>query len=533
MKLKIFTLSFFLLLIAFPVLAIENFDSYTNNTDIDTKPNWTYVYGDHLKVKSSNAQSAPNSLAHADGYGSLSTKYHHYEDYDSFQIAVKDLGADFGMWHIYFYDGVNSIGRVTLTNTDFRFYSSAGDWGCGSLTYNVYTTFYAEFTSTQLRCKVGNSNWSAWYNHSYGLPDGVEFNHNTDPSNTYFDDMQVGNEQIYFRITSPEADDPALDESWITVSGTCPINGADRIGFTNDCIGFDDIQYTIDCVDNAFSGQFYKSGLTDRIIARDIDSISGDCVDYDDLMDFIEVEGFEIIHGYPDDWYFNFNYYDDYNIKILSPSFETALTLPAGSTSADFVFDFDYPVAQLANLNFNIKQYNSNGDVLNASFHNKDLDTMTDTSNYPVTLTASSSQPLHYVVQLTESGEMMRQYPFGIYVSDLEFVTNPDDYGYFFPRLVDTLKKKIIFNYYFAFHDGFYNMFNGTYASVSGDALDITFKSVSSNKQYNLDVKIFSASDARVKNFASSLRPYIVALLWLGFALYLVFRITHLFSDNE
>jgi len=76
-------------------------------------------------------------------------------------------------------------------------------------------------------------------------------------------------------------------------------------------------------------------------------------------------------------------------------------------------------------------------------------------------------------------------------------------------------------------------MFNGDYSQASDDALDITFKSVSGDGEYNMDVKIFSASDSRVKNFASGLRPYFVAILWLVFALYVVFRITHLFSDNE
>jgi len=63
--------------------------------------------------------------------------------------------------------------------------------------------------------------------------------------------------------------------------------------------------------------------------------------------------------------------------------------------------------------------------------------------------------------------------------------------------------------------------------------LDITLKSVSGDKQYNTDIKIFSASDPIVKNFASGLRPYIVAFLWLIFALYLVLRVSYLFSGSN
>ena len=337
-----------------------------------------------------------------------------------------------------------------------------------------------------------------------------------------------------FEITSHHDESPAEEDTWITVTGTCPIAGENRIGLTNDCLGFENIEYNISCVDDEFSGQFFKSSLSDRLIARDIDSVSGDCVDYDDLMDKVDLRGIEIIEGYPDDWYFNFDYYDDYDIKIKSPEFSTALTLPIGSTSAEFTFGFIYPTSStLSNLNFNINQYDEDGNLLHSSYHNQDLSSMLDTWNYSVTLPATSTQSLHYVVQLTDSGEIVRQYPFGIYVSDMDFTYNPDDFGYFFPRLVEMLRTKIVFNYYFAFHDGFYNMFNGAYPTPSVDDLDIAFKSVSGDGEYDIDIKIFSASDERVQAFSAGIRPYVVAILWLVFATYIVFRVTHLFSDNQ
>ena len=340
---------------------------------------------------------------------------------------------------------------------------------------------------------------------------------------------------IPFEITSPLDNDPAEVDTWVTVTGTCPTNGVNRIGFGNDCLGFDEIQYNISCTSNTFSGQFFYDGQGDkRLIAREIDSVSGDCADYDDLMDYKTLRTIEIIEGYPDDWYFNFDYYDDYDIKIKSPQFDTALTLPAGSTSASFTFGFIYPTSStLSNLNFHIKQYDSNGVLLDENYHNKDLDEMADTWNYTISLSASSTQALHYVVQLIYNSEMKRQYPFGIFVSDIDFTYNPDDYDYFFPRLKTMLRSKIIFNYYFAFHDGFYDMFNDDYTGAGTNDLDITFKTMSANGVYNLDMKIFSASDSRVKSFTTGMRPYITAVLWLVFATYVIFRITHLFSDNE
>lgn len=338
-----------------------------------------------------------------------------------------------------------------------------------------------------------------------------------------------------FAITSPQNNDPEIRDTWITVTGTCPINGANRIGFTNDCLGFDKINYNISCTSNTFTGQFYYDGLGDkRVIAREVSSVSGDCVDYDDKMDFKTVRSIEVINGYPNDWYFNFDYYNDYDIKILSPSFDTALTLPIGSTSSLFTFKFTYPASStLANLNFTIKQYLPDGTLLNGSYHTKLLSQMANTQSYGVNLDASSTTPLHYVVQLTDTGVMKRQYPFAIYVSDLDFTANVDATNYFFPRVVEALKKKIVFNYFFAFHDGFANMFNASSTAVASSALDISFKTVSADKQYNTNLTIFSASDPTVKSFASGLRPYITALLWLIFALYVVLRVTHLFSGSS
>lgn len=338
-----------------------------------------------------------------------------------------------------------------------------------------------------------------------------------------------------FKIISPKDNEQAVKDSWITVSGTCPVNGENRIGLTNNCTDFSGIKYDLTCKDYKFTGQFYFNGLGDkRVVARDKESVSQDCADYDDLMDYKTLSPLEIINGYPNDWYFNFDYYNDYDIKRKSPNFDTALTLPLGSTSALFNFGFNYPSSSsLAGLAFNIKQYDENGTVLNANYHTKKLSEMADTWNYPVSLAATSTKPLHYVVQLTENGEMKRQYPFAIYVSDLNLNYNSDEMNYLFPRLVETLKQKAVFNYYFVFHDGFYNLFNSSIVTANDTALDFTVKSVSGNKEYNTELKIFSASDPTVKKFANGLRPYVTAILWLIFALYVVLRVGRLFGNND
>ena len=338
-----------------------------------------------------------------------------------------------------------------------------------------------------------------------------------------------------FAITSHQDNDPYEKDTWVTVTGTCPTNEINQVGLTNNCYSFNDVNYNLDCVSNTFSGKIYMDGSKDKLAAIDRNSTAGDCVAYDNLMDVVNVRSIEIIQGYPDDWYFNFSYYDDYDIKILSPVFQLpSITQPYGTTSTLFTFQFVYPPAELNNLTFNIKQYDHDGNLLNSSYHVSALSAMANTQSYGVNLTATSSGGTHYVVQLIGTGnDMKRQYPFGVFVSDLEYSFNSHETKSLFPRLVSELKKKIVFNYYFAFHDGFYDMFNASSTYATATALDITLKSMSDDKKYDLDVKIFSFSDPIVKKFSDGLSPYITAFLWLIFALYVVLRIARLFNNNN
>lgn len=392
---------------------------------------------------------------------------------------------------------------------------------------NIGQTYYFYYNSASCRyqnycCDLGNP-----------YANGVMIGAYADPPNRdsafklYFEEAPV------FAITSPEQNEMKINDSWITVSGTCVTNGSDQIAFTNVCSDFSNLEYTVDCVNNQFSADFYYNGVSDWVVAVDKNSVAGDCVDYDDLMDVVEVDGIEVIEGYPDDWYFNYDYYDDYDIEIVSPIFDMpALTLPLGSSNVDMTFSFIYPRPLSPNLVFNMKQYDEDGNLLNDAYHTKALYEMADTDNYAVNLTASSS-PIHYVVQLLNNGNLVRQYPFGVFVSDLNLIINPDEYRYLFPRLVEKLKKKVVFNYYFAFYDGFYTLFNTSPGQINDDALDITFKSVSADGEYNLDIPVFLGSNPAVKSFAGGLRPYITIFLWLIFAVYVLVRVNHLFNNDD
>ncbi len=540
----VFAISFFIsfFLIIAHASALENFDSYSTGNIDDKSANWIYDSGGHLEVSNSEYSSSPNSLLHNTSYNNGGTLYNPIGIDAIESLSFKFKFNDSSATKIQLY-GHNSSTYDTSIYTEDLFYLY--------IRKGSYNRFYYDSTGSNYEtvgATINDTNWhtidiygsetvglhkicvdevcSSWRQSDKSEAwDSLGFNdnyHNMSYNHSY-DDFSFAGFVPPFSIASPVNDEEVINDSWITVSGTCETNGNNRIGLTNSCLGFSEINYDIDCVAGSFASQFYKAENSNWIIAREIDSTSLDCVEYDALVDMVVVDGINIIEGYPDEWNFDYGYYDDFDIRINSPIFNTALTLPFGATSTDMYFGFIYPTPLSSNLVFNIKQYDSNGAILDTSYHNINLTSVSDTNDYEVNIIASSTAGLHYVVQLIDTGVLKRQYPFGIYVSDYEVIINPDNY--IFPRLVEELKTKVIFNYFFAFYDNFQTLFSAS-STASSTALDVTFKSVSADGEYDLDIPIFTASNSIIQSLTQGLRPYIVAFLWVGFAVYLFNRIS-------
>jgi len=449
--------------------------------------------------------------------------------YDTNCFASNEGGNDDGTyfkWIYFTFD--NAVSVSSSANYFFLFNSgSSNDYeGSTDILKNVYNN-----------CHWNGSSEDYLDGQTYYYQSATRFQNSLAPAcDMLFKVFSGDPDPTVFAITDPQDNDPYEKDTWVSVTGTCPTDGLNQVGLTTNCYSFSNVNYNLECASNTFSGKIYMDGSKDKIAAVDKNSTAGDCVAYDNLMDVKTVRAIEIIEGYPDDWYFNFDYYNDYDIIIKKPSFnKISLVLPKSKTSENFTYSFIASASSsLSNLNFHITQYDKNGNVLNANYYDKKLDMMTDIQNHIVLMEASSTVPLHYVVQLTDNSEMKRQYPFSIYVSDLEFTYNNDNTGgYLFPRLVKELKKKSVFNYYFTFHDGFYNLFNGQSSYASSTAMDISLMSMSDDGKFDLEIKIFSFSHPIVQQFSNGLRPYITAFLWLIFALYVVLRIARLFHNHS
>jgi len=535
----------FVFFFANSVLALEeNFDSYSTGNIDDKSADWIYDSGGHLQVSTGEYNSSPNSLLHNTSYANGGTLYNPSGIGALESVSFKFKFNDSSSQKLQLY-GQNSSTYDTSIYTEDLFYLY--------IRKGYYNRFYYDSGGSNYETVgtlINDTNWhdidiygsetvglhkicvdsvcSSWKQSDKSEAwDSLGFNDNFHNMsyNQSFDDFVAGDFLPPFAITSPIDDEVVINDSWVEVEGICSTNGNNKVGLTNNCLGFSEIDYNIACVDGGFSAQFYKSEASNWIVAREVSSISSDCVDYDDLMDAVVVDGISVIEGYPDEWNFNYEYYDDFDIRINSPIFDTALTLPINATSTDISFNFIYPSPLSPNLVFNVKQYDKDGVIMDTSYHNINLTSISDTSDYEVNFIASSTQALHYVVQLIDDGDLKRQYPFGIYVSDYETIINPDNYDYLFPRLAEELKTKVIFNYFFAFYDNFQELFSAS-STASSTALDISFKAMSDDGEYDLEVPIFKPSEPIIQSITQGLRPYLVAFLWVSFAVYLFTRIS-------
>jgi len=430
--------------------------------DFYTRSNQTQIDGIELYMKIVNGcPSSGNELT-------LSLWEGRYYQTDTFLASTTMssaecqamLGGDYQWYEFHF---PSTVSVLTSTRHHLRLHS--GDFSDGERYWHKY--FIADY--------LGNAGYY------YYLSDSSRANSTSDIAfRTYTGDAEW---KQLVTISDPVNGEQKIIDTSFVVTGTCPTNGSNRLALTNDCSDFSSLTYDIDCTSGEFSTSYYYNGSSDWLSIVEVDSTASDCVNYDDYMDVIEIDGFEVIEGYPNEWYFNYDYYDDFDIIVNSPPFIDALTLPLGSTDTDISFKFIYPIPLSPNVSFNVKQYNEDGTLLDSSYHSELLINMSDTTNYIVNFEATST-PLHYVVQLFNDTELSRQFSFGIYVSDLMFIHNPDDYKFLFPRLVEKLRQKVIFNYFFGFYDSFYNLFSATGTPESPEALDITFLAMSDDKVY-------------------------------------------------
>jgi hypothetical protein len=110
------------------------------------------------------------------------------------------------------------------------------------------------------------------------------------------------------------------------------------------------------------------------------------------------------------------------------------------------------------------------------------------------------------------------------------FPTPPLDFGDIFPRIKNTLQDKFIFHQFFYAYDTLIANFTHVIPEV---VPQFPLKFMSGNNEFNIVVPALNFESAPVKYFAQNLRPMGDGLLWLGFIVYIFFRIIGAFSSDD
>jgi len=169
----------------------EDFDSYEENYSIDGEADWTYDYGDHLQTKSAQYNSAPYSLRGADTNGSWSTTWDTGIEPIEISFYYYDVSDNNDITTIYFKDDGSLVGYVQFEENDtISFKGNVSETNIGSINYGSWRQITCEFTDEQLRCKE-DGEFGAWQNHNHDLPNQLNFDHNNENYDIYFDNFLI------------------------------------------------------------------------------------------------------------------------------------------------------------------------------------------------------------------------------------------------------------------------------------------------------------------------------------------------------
>ena len=117
-----------------------------------------------------------------------------------------------------------------------------------------------------------------------------------------------------------------------------------------------------------------------------------------------------------------------------------------------------------------------------------------------------------------------------LYYHPMFFPTPPIDFGSIFPRMKSTLEGKFIFHQFFQAYDILLANFTHVIPEV---VPQFPMKFMSGDNKFDIVVPALDFESAPVKYFATHLRPMGDGLLWLGFIIYVFFRILGAFSPND
>lgn len=343
-------------------------------------------------------------------------------------------------------------------------------------------------------------------------------------------------------------------DTYTTVSGSCSTNGH-YLAITETPASVHSSSFTCGCIGNAFScSYFYTNQSSGKIYVVEDDSTtwSGGVfipeTNPDDKVDWatLGTAGGGLITN-QNEQFFSDIYSGGYDITIKKPVDQSqfpAFVFPVGSTpttNREFDFQLDKPTSVASStVWFNIKRYLDDG-----SFVDQLTNSVLSSTGYGsgnllvVNLISATSTPYNYILQLSNASSspiiFYRRYSIRLTESDLATDVNysaSSTVG-ILGTLTDVLKRKVLFNYLFLSYGALNDFFNQNQTSVSANSVDLNFYMPSTTAgSYTTVMPVLSFSNPIVLAFLNLLRPIITAIIWILFAVFSVWRITHLYNQS-
>lgn len=563
----IFIFSFFLALNVRAESATDltdDFDSYNLGVDLSDQSYWQGSWV--IPSDTSPAQpvvntyfvNSPNSLACLTGVSSNCLLGHEFTDtgigtisfwskavYQS-GIILNSHFSDFNFRGSSGSTAVNFRFRANSASTTFDLVDQNESIIFQDLSFDEWHYYQMDFSSTtdKFRLSVDFGTPSSWISSTAGFNYldfmSISISGTHDHISVFYDDFKMTTGENYFAslsITDPVNTEYVQASDTYSITGTCPTVGADRLYLTNHFYTAIPLSYfTIDCQTN-YTWNFVYPVLTGN---HEIWIFDKDYTRIEPQIDIATSTASSVYTGYdpadqqyflniispPDDGshVFNIQYSDDFPFQFGWQIPDTYLATTTLFTLKSYT-DQTYTVVDQLLYNNSIEYFDIN--LIGSFVLDQDIVSTTSPKYYEASLW-TSVPTLAYSLKFKVVGTSSDTAPAPINPDNRDnglignalrwaFVPNASFFRDYIDDIPALLNDKIPFAYFYQVKAIFDDI------SVTTSTLAITYNVDVGGM--NMDLTTFDLGIPAVQTFAQGLRPFLIAILWILFALYLVFRV--------
>lgn len=379
--------------------------------------------------------------------------------------------------------------------------------------------------------------------------------------NSYYDSSTVqdlyNNEPIIeadlaqpVTIDFPTSTSTVVWDTPVTVEGSCPVNGDNRLAVFDGYYS-DTLEYDVDCTDGTYSTTQILHEPNENITVQDKNSTCTDVTCYSIYDEAVTLNPYSAVDDTTAFYDEQFSEYQTWYVGVTQPDWsgqDESVVIETSTTTPIFKFHMingndGYFSEMSSSTDFVINRYDNDGNFID-EYHRVQMNTITpdnypdvqftDTGipyDYPVELIASTTDIIHYNYQVVDTsiGDTLYNYSFGLQYTEQPGYTIQEPQT-IFPITMSTLKEKMGFAWFFHFYDRMKKLLSKDFNTATSSDMIVNADVQTGDSTTTLP--LMDTSIKPVQDFMNGVRPFMVTFLWLAFGIYLLYRLTHLFSDN-